>query len=209
LWHTDSKNCVSIIEKGSTNACLNEFALEIFKVCAKNAITLRVVWLSRDESTIADSLSKMIDFDDYGVKKEFFDYVDALFGPHDVDRFANEVNHLLPRYNSLAWTPSTEAVDAFSVSWKNDNNNPVNLIPKAINHLVACKGQGTLVAPYWPSSPFFPMIFGEDNSVREYVSEVLWFNCPHDIYVQGRNSQSIFGTNQFTSDVIVVRFICK
>jgi len=145
LWHTDSKNCVSIIGKGCTNACLNEFALEIFNVCAKNAIILRVVWLSRDKNTIADSLSKMINYDDYRVKQEFFDYVDALFGPHDVDRFANEVNHILPRYNSLAWTPSTEAVDAFSVSWKNYNNwlvPPVNLIPKASNHLVACKGQG-------------------------------------------------------------------
>jgi len=47
---------------------------------------------------------------------------------------------------------------------------------KANNHLVACKGQGTLVAPYWPSRPFFSMIFGEDKSVRSYVSEVLWFN---------------------------------
>jgi len=72
LWHTDSKTCVSIIEKRSTNDCLNEFDLEIFNVCAKNAITLRGVWLSRNENTFADSLSKMIDYDDNGVKKSSF-----------------------------------------------------------------------------------------------------------------------------------------
>ncbi|XP_052270084.1 uncharacterized protein LOC127871322 [Dreissena polymorpha] len=133
LWHTDSKNCVSVIKKGSTQQMLHNMALYIFFLCAANAISLKIVWLSRTENTVADSLSRLIDYDDYGVSKQFFYYIDSLYGPHDVDRFANSYNHVLPRYNSLCWTPTTEGVDAFSVNWCNNNNwlvPPVYLIPK-------------------------------------------------------------------------------
>jgi hypothetical protein len=81
---------------------------------------------------------------------------------------------------------------------------PVYLIRKALNHLLYSKANGTLVAPYWPSSPFSPMIFGETSNLKQFVCEILLFNDPKDIYVQGRNKATIFGSTYFTSMVIVL-----
>ena len=52
----------------------------------------------------------------------FFLTLDALWGPHSVDRFANDQNTKLSRFNSLFWTSNCEAVDAFSQNWVDENN---------------------------------------------------------------------------------------
>ena len=49
----------------------------------------------------ADSVSKLVDYDDWFVSHEFFKTLDALWGPHSVDRFANDQNTKLLRLNSL------------------------------------------------------------------------------------------------------------
>ena len=63
----------------------------------------------------ADSVSKVVDSDDWFVSHEFFNTLDALWRPHSVDRFANDQNTRLSRFNSLFWTSNCEeVVDAFS-----------------------------------------------------------------------------------------------
>jgi len=160
---------------------------------------------------MADDLRRIVDYDDYGVNPEFFAYIDSLYGPHSIDRFANECNAVLPRYNSLFYTPSTEAVDAFSVDWRFENNwlvPPVYFIPKALNHLRCCSAKGIVVAPDWPSSPFFPMLFGNSACFKPFIVETLVFKCD-DIYKQGMNKMSIFGSKYFTSKVLVIRLDCS
>ncbi|XP_053403229.1 uncharacterized protein LOC128558328 [Mercenaria mercenaria] len=210
LWHTDSKNCVSIIEKGSMNSNLHDMAENIFTICARNCISLEMKWISRDLNLEADRYSRIVDLDDYGVSAEFFDFLESMYGPHDIDRFANEYSCKVSRYNSLFWTPSTEAVDAFTQDWGNDNNwcvPPVSLAPRALNHIFCCKGTGTFVLPFWPSSPFFPLIFGENSILKPYIQEILLFHEPSRIYVQGNNKESIFGSSSFNSKVLVVRIV--
>jgi hypothetical protein len=41
-WHTDNKNCVSIIEKGSTKLHLQTIAVKIFNLCPELSISLDV-----------------------------------------------------------------------------------------------------------------------------------------------------------------------
>jgi hypothetical protein len=162
LWHTDNKNCVHIVNKGSVKENLQVIALDIHSLCVKFSISLNIQWVKRDLNKLADEYSKMVDVDDYSVSDEFFDLVNSMYGPHTVDRFANDYNTKLPRFNSLYWTPTSENVDAFMKDWSSENNwlvPPVVMIPKAINHLVECQSQDTLVAPFWPSIPFYPMIF--------------------------------------------------
>jgi hypothetical protein len=60
-WHTDSKNCVSIIEKGSTYLVLHNFAFQILMSCAENVISLNVIWINRSLNKTAESLSRLID----------------------------------------------------------------------------------------------------------------------------------------------------
>lgn len=55
----------------------------------------------------------------------------------------------------------------------------------------------------------FPMLDGEHSDFTKYIVETLVFSDASEIYVQGRNKQSIFGTPTFTSSVLVVRINCK
>ena len=43
-------------------------------------------------------------------------------GAPTINRFAHFHNKQAPRFNSRCWNPGTEAVDAFTVDWHDDNN---------------------------------------------------------------------------------------
>ena len=55
-------------------------------------------------------------------QESFLYFIDLMWRPHTVDRFANHYNRKIVRFNSLLWVPGTEKVDAFSVNWANENN---------------------------------------------------------------------------------------
>ena len=135
-------------------------------MCLLSCITLEVEWIPRSANDKADFLSRIVDYDDWRVKRDYFLLAEETWGPHSVDRFANHENTQLPRFNSRFWCPGTEAVDAFSVSWAGENNwlvPPIFLIPKVLNHMVAFGGRATLVVPAWPSAPFWPLIFTDEG----------------------------------------------
>ena len=46
-------------------------------------------------------MSKLVDYDDCFVSQEFFKMLDVLWGLHSVDRFADNQNTKLSRFNSL------------------------------------------------------------------------------------------------------------
>ena len=207
-WFTDSQNCVKIIECGSMKRELQAMAYSIFETCLLNNIRLEVQWIPRTINEQADYLSKLIDFDDWGVSREFFEFVDSLWGVHTIDRFADCHNTKLDRFNSRYWSPGSENVDCFSQNWFSENNwivPPINLVVKSIKHLVACKAIGTLIVPNWRSSIFWTMIFGECNVYKPYVVDVLEFNESERIFVQGRNKDTLFGSDKFKGTVLAVR----
>jgi hypothetical protein len=49
-----------------------------------------------------------------------FEYLDALWGPHMVDRFANDLNAQLSVSISKYYCNGTAAMDAFSQCWGRD-----------------------------------------------------------------------------------------
>ena len=62
----------------------------------------------------ADYISKMFDFEDWGVNFHFCTFMDQMWGPYTVDRFASSASAKLQRFNSLFWNPGSEAIDDFS-----------------------------------------------------------------------------------------------
>ena len=94
-------------------------------VCkAKLSVFLRVLfrisiepeWVPRSSNKQADYLSRIVDFDDWSVSPHIFRFLDLKWGPHSIDRFADEHNHLLPRFDSRFWNPYCEAMDNFTRS---------------------------------------------------------------------------------------------
>ena len=207
-FHTDNKNAVSIINKGSKVQELQQLSLEIYRCCLLENITLHIIWLPRKENEQADLLSRIIDIDDWGISSEYFQFLDDLWGPHTFDRFANMDNNKVDKFSSLYWNPGSSAVDAFSCHWAQENNllvPPVSLVCKCINHLVRCKAEGTLIVPSWPSSPYWPLIFDENTEYRSYVLDVLEFNEVDRILVSGNNLNSIFANGKFKGRILAVR----
>ena len=53
-----------------------------------------------EQNKIAYSISKIHCTDSWGVwDKFFFQFLDHIWGPHDIDRFADSEKRKLPRYN--------------------------------------------------------------------------------------------------------------
>jgi len=206
--YTDNMNAVNIVHKGSKVHELQVLAMSIFNICSENNITIFVRWIPREYNDKADTLSRIVDTDDWGISSEFFDFLQNLWGIFTVDRFANFENTKLHRFNSLYWNPKSEGIDAFTCNWANENNwlvPPVSLASKAINHLVECKAAGTLVVPKWPSSPFWPLIFDSNMKYQQYVSDILEFHEVERIFISGNNENSLFAGGKFKGTVLAVK----
>lgn len=137
----------------------------------------------------------------------FFKFMNDLWGPYTIDRFANFHNTKLKRFNSLFWNPDSLAVDAFTQNWENENNwlvPPIFSVIRCIKHLIYCKARGTLIIPKWKSAAFWPLVFKKDLEYQSYVSDVIEFKEIQDIYVKGSNENSLFGSDQFETPVLAV-----
>lgn len=208
-WFTDNQNCVRIVKAGSMKVDLLSLARSIYSMCVTNSISIDIQWVPRAENEQADYISRLIDHQDWEVSREFFDFMNRLWGPFTIDRFANFNNKKLDRYNSLYWNPGSEALDAFSQNWQFNNNwlvPPVFSVLRAIKHLLYCKARGTLIVPKWISAPYWPYIFDENLNYRHYVSDVIEFKDTSGIFVQGTNPNSIFGKEPFITPVLAVKF---
>ena len=112
FWFSDNQSAVHIARFGSQKAYLQTIALDIYSVCLLNGISLTPQWAPGSKNVDADAVSKLIDYDWY-TADHLFSFLDRLWGPHTIDRFANDQNNKLPRFNSLFWTTVCEHVNAF------------------------------------------------------------------------------------------------
>ncbi|XP_063442680.1 uncharacterized protein LOC134722976 [Mytilus trossulus] len=164
-WYTDNQNCVKIVKAGSMNEKLQFLALSIFSVCIQKCISIDIQWIPRSQNSQADYISRMVDYEDWGVSNEFFQFMNDLWGPYTIDRFANSQNAKVCRYNSMFWNPCAIAVDAFTQDWSNENNwlvPPVYSVIRCIKHLIYCKAKGTLIVPKWKSAAYWTKIFDKN-----------------------------------------------
>jgi len=204
-WHSDNQSAVRILEIGSPKDELHTIAVNIFSFCRVNNISLLAMWIPRELNAQADGISKFVDYDDWTTTPEFFAYLDNIWGPYTVDRFANSDNRRLSRFNSRFFVPGTEAVDAFSISWAGENNwlvPPVHCVIRVMKHMISCRASGTLVVPYWPSNVFWPFLFSDAYNCQPYVIGILQFQSAAGIFRLGRYRDSLIGSDKFTSQVL-------
>lgn len=208
-WFTDNQNCEVIVNAGSSKPDLHSLALSIFSFCKEKSIDLSILWVPRSKNEIADFFSRLIDEDDWCVSDDFFHFINSLWGPFTIDRFANVDNRKIIRFNSKFWNPESEAIDALSQNWLGENNwlvPPVCLASKCILHLIDCQASGTLIVPKWPSAAFWPLVFADEICTwRDYVSDALDFNNS-EIIIPGNNKKSLFGSGRFNGPVLAIKF---
>ena len=171
-WHTDNSNVPNIITGGSPKPDLQSLALSIFNLASQHNIILLPEWLPRSENKIADSISKFRDFDDWAIDSASFQFIERIWGPHTIDRFASPHNAKLKRFNARFHCKGACGVDAFCQDWSNENNYfcpPVSLIIRVVKHIFANKITGSLVVPHWPKASFWPLICPDGTHVDSRV----------------------------------------
>ena len=115
----------------------------------------------------------------------------------------------MDRYNSKFWNPGTEAIDAFTQEWAGENNwlvPPTYLVAGTVKYLQECKAKGTLIVPKWKSAVFWPLLFNEDGSPKEFVSRVVEYS-PGGVLRHYRNLNALLGSARLKSTILVIRFI--
>ena len=175
IWSTDNYGASCIVEKGSNKEHLQDLSESIFEICKKGGISFSIKWIPREFLSFADMLSKQPDYDDWETTPEFFDYISSIWGPFSIDRFADDSNHKLQRFNSKYYCVDTEGVDAFRFSWENENNflvPPVYLVPRVLKHMECFRAKGVLVVPKWQSAAFYPLIINRDGTFRSFVKDM-------------------------------------
>ena len=194
-WFTDNQGVKSIITKGSMKTELQDIAYSIFRMCLSQSISLEIEWIPRSENEKSNYLSKILDFDDWGISFAVLDMIQSRYGALQVDWFASNYNAKLPKFYSRFWNPSCAGVDAFAESWGNQFGlfvPPISIIYRVIKKMIVDRVYGVLVIPCWKSAVFWPFIC-PNGVFRNEIAD--WFDLPTErhFYVKCKNGGGLFG----------------
>ena len=70
-WYTDNKGVATIVKSESNKVHLQKLAMEIFSLSKEHDIVIDMEWIPQSDNEVADYLSKIVDFDDWGVKDSY------------------------------------------------------------------------------------------------------------------------------------------
>ena len=204
-WHTDCKNLVRIVKRGSTKPYILNLAIAVYHVTKQNNILLNVVWIPRKENEQADFFSRVIDYNDWGISSEWFDKI-CLYCKviPSFDRFADQDNKKCTLFNSRFYHNQSEGVDAFTYDWSDHVNwvvPPIFLVNRAIDYAELCQAEIILVVPLWKSAVFWPKI----NTLMTYKNHIIKHKMIlGNIFSRGRTNTSIFGSPDWKGNSMVL-----
>lgn len=184
----DNRNAEIIMSVGSQVPDLHREAVLVYKLCRELNIWLSVEWVSKNDNSIADGLSRVEDAADYMLDPKCFHYIKRLWRPHTVNRFASIKTKQLDRCCSRYRNPGCEASNVFMVSWSRDNNwmfPPPLLIPKVLRHMSAGHEYGTLIAPEWASAVWWPLLVDRSGTWKSFIKDCLRIEPYQGIFLWG------------------------
>lgn len=160
----DNTTTISYINKfgGTRSPQLMEAADRVWKHCLATGTRLQTTYVPSAFNP-ADAPSRMLQQQlEWSLDPRFFQALNHWWGPHHVDLFASFANTQLPHFFSWRPHPAAMATDALRHSWKRLGNlficPPWNLIPQILQRLKQEKLEATLIAPFWPSAAWFPLL---------------------------------------------------
>ena len=179
----------------------------IFYFCKENSITLKVVWIPREELSSVDRQSKIIDHYGWRTTKPFSAILNNLRRSLTIDRFADHENSKTRKFNSKFYVLFTEGVHAFNFHWSDEISYSVPsvfLIPKVIKHLEKCRCQGVFVVPYWPSAVFWPLSFETKNIYKPFIKGTNISYNSQEITTQGNNKKCFIVSDKIHSLILAL-----
>ena len=201
------------VSGGSPNPDLQRLAVQILDLQIQYAFSLVFEWVPRDLNVRADFLSHVsaLRHHHYRLRVEHFAYLDGLWGPHTIDRFATleTCQPLLPpnagRFCAHFFHPDAEWTDAFTIPWGGEDNwvfPPLHLVGEAVAHLRASGAAATLITPCAPWAPWWDSLC-RGRCWAPDVSRVETLGPPGDVLDIPADSAPLFRN---VRQMIAVRF---
>ena len=145
---------------GGRKPMLNAIAQDIWKTAHQFGLQLVAVHRPGRLNQRADKLSRWsMDSTDLQLLPSLFQRANRRWGPHTVDLFANRLNRQVRRYVSWRPDPFSVANDGLTFPLTGENAwcfPPEALIQRLLAKLIREQATVTLVAPLWPSKPWWP-----------------------------------------------------
>ena len=149
------------VSGGSPHEELQQLAIHLPDVQIEQGFSLTFEWVPRDRKVRADYLSHVsaMQHHNYRLLCAWFEYLDGLWNPHSINRFATAANRQrlcapnTGRFCSHYFHPDAEWTDAFSIAWRGENNwlfPPTHVVGVALAHLRASGAEGTRICPDAP-----------------------------------------------------------
>ena len=159
---TDNVSAMCYINHlGGPSVELTSLAKDIWMAAQRCNLTLSATFLAGILNVEADGLSRQSTQDEWSLHPRLFQYLDSIWGPHTMDRFANMGNHLIARYNSRFLDPLCSGVDRDALAqtdWHSENNfinAPFRLLPRIIDKIIQTQAYATIIAPAWKGQAWF------------------------------------------------------
>ena len=207
LWHSDNMNTAKIINVGSSKNHIQKIALDIYQQCVASDIRIISKWIPREENTLAASISKHNDTDDWSIDNETFTYIQERFGRFDIDRFASATNNKTRRFDARFHCPHAETINTFTADWGKDFNwlcPPTALVGTTLKHAKACRATGVLFVPEWTSAYYWPLLTPDGKKFYSFVRDYLVID-PY--FINGCKLHTVFsGFAKFRSLALLIQY---
>ena len=130
-------------------------------------------WLSTHENVVPDWLSRgESDPNDWFLDQAVFNQIVAIWGPPNMDRFADRTNSKCEKFNGLFYEQGAYAVNALAQHDFNDFFNyacpPVALLDRFVPMLVQQQGEAILIVPFWPAATWW-LILAADHRIVDMI----------------------------------------
>lgn len=91
---------------------LSSVATQIWSFALENNIEIKAQFLCGKRNIQADYLSGIGSQYEWEIHPKLFQYLDAVWGPHTIDRFASYQTNKCTKFNSRFWNPGCQGVNA-------------------------------------------------------------------------------------------------
>lgn len=151
---TDNISAVCYINHmGGPSQSLSKLARAIWGEAIELGVSIKCAHIAGKLNQESDFWSRNPDKHNWKLHPKLFKYINRLWGPHTIDRFANCQNTQLRRFNSRFWEPMSEGIDALGqVNWQTENNYvnpPFCLLPRVLDIIITQRAYATVIAPRW------------------------------------------------------------
>ena len=156
---------------------INYHTYKIF--CTRFNIRLIPQWIARKQNYLTDFFNRMNDTDNWSINNESFNIMSNMYGPFSRDKFVNNLNKKVNKFNSKYFCPETSHHNAFINDWCRNHNwlcPMISCIGSAWRNWILCRARGVLLVPIWLSSNYWPIINLDGDQMADSWSNICSWN---------------------------------